>query len=82
MSNQSDARKGEVAGDECKPRSGTKRSRKRPWIIECRWKLWQRPWGEWHKWSAYETKARRDMAFVGKDRPDGFRTMQFRKVDP
>ena len=78
MSKQGDPTKAEAPNDEWRPRSATKRSRKRPYIIEWRVKRFNKlGWSEWSKIGAYEKKTVRDTALELKQRvPSKF--MQYR----
>ena len=78
MSRQGDPTKAEAPNDEWKPRSATKRSRKRPYIIE--WRVMQfsrKGWSTWAKFSAYEKKSVRDTALELKQRVPS-KYMQYR----
>lgn len=85
MSNQSDPTKGNLASDTWKDRSATKRSKKRPFWIEWRYTGKNRwlvdRWGEWRKWSAYETRKRRDHALEQKQKADRATGFEYRAID-
>ena len=85
MSNQSDPAKGDLASDTWRDRSSTKRSRKRPFLIEWRYigdSRWMRKnWGKWRKWSAYETRKQRDSALEQKQKADARLSFEYRAID-
>lgn len=85
MSAQADAKKAELASDDWRERSSTKRSRKRSFILEWRYtgdtKWMRRRWGRWQKWSAYETARQRDNALAQKQKAETSIEFEYRAID-